>query len=346
MNRLSVKQLHIHVTQGLQRQGAFKKDKQYNQAIDIALNKAVSRIIKDRLIPDQNIPHKFEINQKYVTDIQNLIVLEKELNLVKDTDRSYGVLPYDFSYLLGDNSYTVESCVENYSTQTETKTERVISIPFNTAKVATPYYNTISVAVGATVKSLATSGYVTKEEKVYLVDNVIDLFKQAGQVDVYWETYKGMYRPECFLLVTRTLTLTANITVDGTQPVVETIDSSITVFKSPLFTGAKVVNRDIKADFLFSAISSYYHKPIPTSPVALLSGNSLIAYSSERFLVNRILINYIRKPKLISLSLNQGSELAPSLDEEIGDLAVQILKKQIEDQSYVAEVQDNKGRVE
>ncbi len=345
MNKLSAKQKHIYVTQGLQRQGAFKKDKQYPEAVDIALNKSQARIIKDRLIPDPNVPNKFEINQKFVSDIQNLIVLEKELTIVKDTDRSYGVLPYDFSYLLGDSSYSVESCVEGYTTQTETKSERVISIPFVTQKSAAPYYTAIIVAVNTANKALNTAGYATKEEKVYLIDNIIDLYKQLGQ-EVYWENYKNIYRSECFLLITKDLTLTTNISIDSSNPTLETIDNPVVVFKTPLITGVRVVNRDIKADFLANTLDSYYHKPIPTSPIAVMAGNNLFAYNSERFLVNRILVNYIRKPKAISLSLNQGSELADSVHEEICDLAVQLLKKQIEDPSYVAEVQDNKGRVE
>jgi hypothetical protein len=346
MNKLSVLEKHIYVKQGLQRQGAHKKDKQYNEAVDIALNKAQSRIIKDRLFPDPNIPFKFEINQKFASDIQSLIVTEKDLKIYTDgISKSYGELPYDFSYLLSDKSYVVEDCKAGFKDSTETKSERVIVIPFSSQKSATPYYNKIVASVNTSTKELTTPGFVTKEENVYLVDAVIDLYRQLGVV-VYWETYKDITKPNCLLLVTDDLALTANIQVDELTATTSNIDNAVLRFKTSTGTGVVATNRDTKADFIDSALSSYYHKPIPTSPLSLLTRNRIVVYSTERFLVNRIVLNYIRKPKRISLSLNQGSELAASVHEEICDLAIQLIKKQIEDESYAKDFQDNKGRIE
>lgn len=349
MNKLSVKEKHIYVTQGLQRQGANKKDKQYSEAIDIALIKAESRIIKDRLFPDKNVPYKFEINEKYVSDIQSIIIRNQELVTFKNILESYGVLPYDFSYLLSDTSNIIEDCKEEFTTPTPTelKTERIIIIPFTSSKVSAPYYTKIICKVLATVSdTLNFTGYSTLEEKTYIINNIIRTFKDLGKI-VYWEEYKDIYKSGCFLLPTLDLGVTASISVDdGAYVTTTNIDKQVTTYKSSLSTINIQLNRDIKADFLDSAQSSFYNQSIPISPLSTIANNQILIRNTERFLANKIFISYIRTPRKISLALNQNSELSGTVHEEICDLAIQILKKQIEDESYSKEVLDNKGRIE
>ena len=349
MNKLSVKEKHIYVTQGLQRQGASKKDFQYKEAIDIALIKAESRIIKDRLFPDKNVPYKFEINEKYVSDIQSIIIRNVELVTFKNGNESYGVLPYDFCYLLSDTSNIIEDCKIEFTTPlpTELKTERVIVIPFTSSNSSAPYYTKIVCKVLTTVSpDLVFTGYQTKDEKTYIVNNIIQAFKDLGKI-VYWEEYKDIYKSGCFLLPTLDLGVTASISVDNASYITTiNIDKQVTVYKSSLSTINEQLNRDVKADFLDSAQSSFYNQSIPTSPLTTIANNKILVRNTERFLANKIFISYIRTPRKISLNLNQNSELSGTVHEEICDLAIQILKKQIEDESYSKEVLDNKGRIE
>lgn len=350
MQRLSVKEKHIHVTQGLQRQGAFKKDRQYPQSIDLALTLAQDQIVKARLVPVKDYTdretNKFEINQKYASDINILLKNEILLDTFKRTDvnnRSYGMLPYDFCYLLSDKSYVTEDCKATFKTPTETKTERVISIVFtnNTTK---PFFQSIVVGVGANSKTVTTVGFSTVDERVYVVDLVLAAFKELGVV-AYWEDYKNIHRDKSFLIVTRDLLLPANIAVDGVNSLGVNIDTAETVFKTTLTEGVLALNRDVRADFADSAEFSVYHKPIPTSPIAVLQENRILVYSSERFLVSKIYASYVRKPKRICLALNQGSELSGSVHGEICDVAVTIIKKWIEDNSYPVDAEDVGKRI-
>lgn len=347
MKKLSVKEKHIYVTQELQRQGAFKKDKQHPSAIDLGLNIAQSRIIKARLVQDREVPYRFQINQKFVSDIQAIIVRDKKLTTFNEEEKSYGILPYDFSYLLSDRGIIYEDCQAGFTTSTETKTERVHVIPFTSNKTVSPYYINITISKGTTSKNLTYSGFQTKEERVTLVDEIIKEFKSLGIVDIFWEEYKTIYERNSLLVPTTDLTLTVSMTVDGVPMSTSVKDAAVRVFKTSTETFNQAVGRDIKADFLDSALyTSAYHKSIPTSPITLLADNRLIFYGSKRFLVREIILSYIRKPRPISLLLNQGSELSATVHEEICDMAVQIIKKQIEDPSYGLNVNDNKGRIE
>ncbi len=344
MKRLSVKELHIYVTQGLQRQGSYRKDKQLPQAIDLALCSAEGRLIKSRLFPVDNSPDRFEINQKFSADIQPIVKLGVELNVYKEGTKSLAVLPYDFGYLLSDTSYIIETCQEQFTTPTENKSERVISFPINSSKSSAPYYLNMVIAVNSNNKIITTLGFQSKEEKISIVDSLVSAFKELS-VTAYWERYKDIYRSECLLLVTKDLTLSTGVNIDGGTIVGTNIDNTIIVYKDTLINTKEIVNRGTKLDFLRSAQQSNYHRSEPDSPLSVLADNKIIVAGDERFLANKIVIDYIRRPKRISLSLNQSSELI-SMHEEIGDMAIQILKKQIEDESYQLEVADNKRRIE
>lgn len=347
MNRLSVKDCHIYIEQGLQREGSHRKDKQLPQAIDVALNSAQSRIIRSRIKPDPNNPNRFEINQVFVSDIQMLISLDVEIPVYVDTinKKSYGVLPYDFGYLLSSKSFYIEDCQEGFSIATQSSPERIISIPFTSTKSSAPYYTQVVVGVGANNITINTVGFQSLVENSSLVDDIINAYKNLG-VSAYWETYKDLSIKDNFLIVTRDTSVTATLQVDNTSSTPTNKDSTITVFKTTP-VGKLAANRDLKADFLDSSqLNSKYHKSTPRSPIAALAKNTVQIIGSERFLANRILVSYIRKPKRINLTLNQASELSPSVHEPICDLAIQILKKQVEDQTYPVEVQDNKVRIE
>jgi len=191
----------------------------------------------------------------------------------------------------------------------------------------------------------ACVGYETQLEKVYIVDDIINLYRKLG-VKAYWETYKDLFYKETILIPGFNTGLNPGLIIDGELVTISYEDKVVTTFKTALGDSYKSVNRDTKIDFLDSALVSNYHKSIPVSPVSILTANNLVVYGTERFLVYRILLNYIRNPRQISLSLGYGSELSGAVHEEICDMAVQILKKRIEDESYVVNVQDNKGRIE
>lgn len=345
MIRLSAKEMHIYVTQGLQRRGSQRKDKQLPQAIDVGLNLAQSRIIKSRLIEDINNPLKFEVNQKYVTDIQSIINLDVELPVYKIGTKSYAPLPTDFAYLLSDKSQWIEDCQTGFATAFTDITEYITVVPFKSTKSSPPYFVNLVVSYKTNTKTLTTPGVVTSFENTYLVDIVLSAFRELG-AEVYWEQYKDIIRPDSFILVSRTQGDTGNITIDTATAEVESLTKTINAYTANNLEVQESVNRDTKADFLDMAnLGSNFHKTVPESPLACIASNQLIVLGDKRFLVNKIILSYIRIPKRINLSLGQGSELNGTVHQEICDVAIQILKKQEEDPSYQVEVQDNKGRV-
>lgn len=352
MIKLSAKEMNIYVTQGLQREGSHRKDKQLDQAIDLALNLAQTRLIEYRLKPDNLAPHKFEINQKYVADIQTLIKVDQELAIYFNGVRSYAYLPYDFSYLLSDKSTVVDQCEGAFTNSINNAAkERIIALPFASASSNAPFFQNIAISIsnsgGTQNKTVFNNfeGFATQDEKVFLVDYIIDAFKSLG-VEAYWENYKNFYQADTFYIVSRDLVTTASLTVDNTAAQAVTTDNTISTFTGTQ-TGTVAVNRDTKADFFdIAAYVSKYHKSIPTSPLASMTSNNIVVVGEDkRFLVSKIFVNYIRKPKRINLALNQGSELSATTHQAICDLAVLILRKQLDDVNFPLEVQDSEQRI-
>jgi len=345
MDKLSAKQKHIYVTQGLQRQGSFRKDFQFAGAIDLALNQAQNRLIKDRLVANGEVPYKFQINSKHVSDIQELVKIDRPLLVFKESAtslESYGMLPYDFSYLLGDTSLVTEDCEETFKNPTNNVLETLIPFTFNSNALVGPYYRKIEITVGTQSATYLCDGFTTKLEFVYMIDIVIQLFNSLGVV-AYWEQYKYYYTYNKLVLVTQNPSLVATLKIDDVAINADTtINNPVVVFKNSI-AGYTSVNRDVKTDYLYTSRTSNFHTTSPDSPLSVLVASGIInVFGTKRFLVSQININYIKKPRKISLTLNQGSELSGTVHEEICDIAIQILKKQVADETYPLEVEDNR----
>lgn len=344
---LSVRELHIYVEQGLQRQGAYKKDYQFDAAVDIALTKAQNRIVKDRIVAKDG-SDTFELNAKYTSDIEALIYLNYPISLIK-TAKPFvvsGYLPYNFAYLLGDSSMVLEDCQPEFTTPSPflSTLERCTILSFPNGS-SSPYYKQVVMGVNAASQTINTVGFVSLEEKIYLVDYIVDAFVMMG-VDAYWESYRGLFKPNSFILVSKILSNTYGLAIDGQAASQVIIDRAIDTYIALDTISTEVTNRDLKADLVRNAQQSTYQVTAPDSPISVMNQGSLSIYTNKRFIASKVFIDYIRKPKRISLALGQGCELSDTLHEEVADLAIQLLKKQIEDPSYSQEVQDNVDRIE
>jgi hypothetical protein len=95
---------------------------------------------------------------------------------------------------------------------------------------------------------------------------------------------------------------------------------------------------------LYQGLQNSLYKTRETRPIVDQTGDYFIIYTSENFIVTRLAYDYIRKPKTISLVLNQTCELSPTLHNKLIDIAVEILRLDIKDPSYPLTVQDTQNR--
>jgi hypothetical protein len=342
--RLSIQEAHIYITQELQRQGAYKKDKQFKQATDLAINKALTKFVRGRIKP---LPQadRFEVDETSRNDIQSIIVVNHKLPVFKVNDYYISPLPPNFLYLLNDPSIVLEDCETEFKTATENKDEKLWIIKFADSTIETPpYYKKIVVSNGTLSESVDYAGLSAKEEKYAMVDEIISLFKKIGEL-CYWEKYKDYYYPNTFLIPIIDISKEASLTIDNVKLASTSLLKSNVIIKSGLTQENEIVpNRNTKNDFIASLRNSEYGRSEPDSPLSTVYNDQIIVYGTKRFLISQIFIDYIRQPKPVNLSLEQGFELHPNTHDRICDIAVEIIKKQIEDQSLATNIQHNQIR--
>lgn len=339
---LTVRDMHVEVITQLQRQGAYKKDATFEEWIDLRLNTAQTRLLKSKVIPNPKFPAKFMVDSKTAADIQSIIVPNKKLRVFKDTNtRGYVCLPNDFKYLVNDRSGVIDDCESSFSNPTEeiSYQARVFQL-VDSALSAGPYYKTIKVTKNTVDYSLNyVGGIISKKEKSIFIEPILELFNKAGYAEVYWENYDNIHRPQSFIVIVETLSDNIGLTLDSTSVTPEIISITKTRYKD-LANTKEASNRCYKSDFVHDAIKTKYMRPLPDSPVTTPEENKLFVFTTEKFLVSGIFIDYIREPRRISLPLNRSCEMR-GVHDEICDIAVELMLRDIEAGNYPLKTQDN-----
>lgn len=356
-------EMHIDVDLEAQKIGSSALRKFTDDEIDWLLNREVDRFIKDRIKKDQD-SLGFEATEVDLDSIRTLIVNDQVLPVRKQavTDRTvFAWLPGDYSYLVDDFSIVLQACNNKEYRQGmnfTTSNEYLYVYPINatTLSGAGPFYQSYILKVnGTAVLSAATMpGTTTPDELFTFVDNLMNQLWSLdnGNVTYYWERYGKYYKRGCLIVVSGTrYTLENSISIDGSAPsnATEVIQSYIA---APLIIPADIDERDpvpnrlIKGSARSQVLKSAFAKSRASSPVSSVDGNLLRAYHDTSFIVNSLIISYIRKPRKISLALNTDCDLPEEFHSQIVDRTVTSMKRLTMNPDWQAALQDmmlNKG---
>ena len=359
---MSVQKLHLEVLQRIQEVGSYKKTKFRSEEIDLALNKAMYRLLED------GVEEKFQGTQVNLSHVSALIQKNRVSEVIQPqtTDKlyeenignAYAVVPADLYWTINGRAEVVTNPLNCSTAPTLAKTtygEYVAIVPFP-ALGSAPYFVSTSVT-SSVLGSMYTSpaaiaaGFNNSLAKYVVVDNILDtLQRKYATLQVYWERYRDVYYKDSFIFVGSTdigtITLTSN---SQTSAVVRTINSYqiynralISALASKEVTAPPVkINRE---DVLYQGLQNSFYKTRPSRPIVDQTYDYFIIYTDTSFIVTRFSYDYIRKPRAISLNLGQDCELAPTIHPKVVDLAVEILKLDTKDQSYPATVQDTQLR--
>ena len=349
MRELTPIEMIIEVEQQLQRQASHKRDGLTRDHILWRLNTAQDRFIKYRIKPDKT-GLRFEIDKKSQADLQSLLITNYSLRAIldpKDASRVYSELPSNLAYVVADGSTVVEDSEEIYTSLVEPFTETAVRLPLIDSPLTQPnYYKSFILLLGfSEVSKLTSEGVISKNQKFEFINPLMENWRRAGY-QVYWERYKHLYAPGNFYVVVES-GLLPNLTVDGSLASGGSI--AITGERHKRISGKPIVPNDlVKSDYIREAVrgTNYYLQPIPTAPVSSISDNKIYVYNGKRFLISEILIDYIRKPRQISLLLNRSCELPGSTHEEICSIATEMILGNVESENYQQKVQENVYRLE
>ncbi len=348
----TVKELHIAVRQSLQKVASNQNRNFLDDEIDWALNVNQERYVKSRIKRTEQ-GTGFELDQKLLDDISELVNVSISLPVIKSsTSSGYGVLPTDYFDLVDDKSKIYTDCNSNFNQLTETKTEYISVVRFPNSTKTSNFYDTFKLTVNSQVifnNSDYTKIYYSPFEKFLLVNLLLEdvnvyQFNNTIPVTVYWESYKNLYRPDSFIIVSP-ISISGELIVDSSNAVTFTsTPSTYEVFKS--LSERTIPNRLTNNKFLSLVLNDPFAKSNIDSVVSRTFKDNLEVFFDSTFIISEILIDYVRKPRQISLSLNRMCELRESTHQEIVENTVQYLMLITENPTYQIKNLDNKTNLE
>lgn len=343
----TVKEFHIAIRQALQKVASNQSRNFLDDEIDWALNINQERYIKSKFKKTEQ-GTGYAIDDKSLQDIAEIQVLDYEISTIKNNSESgYVVFPANYSQLINDRSRIYTNCNVDFTLNTTTNTEYIGYAFFPNSTKTSLFYDTFNITLNNTVlfdNSIYSKTYLSPLEKFFLINLVQEDVNRVGDIKIYWESYKAIYRPNYFIIVSQTA-FTGNLTVDSS------ITTSFTSISSVYETYLNKVERTIPNRLTNSAwfsqvMNDPYAKSNPDSIVSRISGNNLYVYFDPTLLITKVVIDYIRKPRQISLSLNRMCELNDSTHQEIVENTVQYLMLVTENPTYQIKQSDNKINLE
>lgn len=360
----SALELHKEVFQGLQTVDAFTQDMFLPEEVDFHLNKQMDSLVAELL--DEG----FADRQLRLDYIQDLVVKNRKLPVfISPTSFYYedgavnAYMPGDYRYLLTRRAKVRETtdCSKFIETMQESK-QTFHFIPLTTEVVTAPFYSKVDLVMmpvsGGDVVIASVSMPVQEKEDTYLI--VKNLLFQANKisatVNFYFEKYSNALKQGEIKLgqfIVHDDSIDTPTTVLGYKILVYPVDTEAT----PIVTASTFINQDIKTWDLENPPTNlgtskwsplnlldnkeYYERqknpfftPKSSEPHLVLADDLLFAYYGKTFLIEELVIDYIREPQPISLAEGQGCELAEDAARLIANRTIEYFKLAIENPNY------------
>lgn len=361
---MNVFEMHISVNQRLQEIASYKRDKFKSEEIDLALNKGMNRLL------EKGIDTKFQDAQINLSHVSALIKKNRVLEVIipgttepvyeEGMDSVYAMAPPDHYWLVNARVERLTdplNCTTAPELGTTTLPEWVAVVPFPAANASAPYFPALTVTSSTlgtlyTAPTAITAGFQNRNSQYVLINNILERLYPHPTLRVYWERYRDTYYQNSLIFVRSSTAGTITISGTGLTPsAVAMTQSSYTIYNRALIANLESVTVGLspvkvqEEDTLYSALKQNSFYNTRKEEISMdQTYDYFLLYRDESFLITRAYIDYIRKPRTISLLLNQNCELADNVHHKIVDLAVEILRLDTKDGAYPQTVEDTQLR--
>ena len=322
-----------------------------------------------RLLED-GVNNKFQTDQINLSHVNALVkknaladvTIPQTNDPVYEGNNVYSCIPPDLYWLINLRTETVINplnCETAPTVPTTTVVEYVNVLKFPTLSGSSPYLANLQITSSTlgvlynTSGAILSAGITNVNSKYVIVNNIIEtLYRyRTGGLKVYWERYRDNYYQDSFIFVSETnpgaITMTSG---SGTQTTSQTTTSYTKYNRGLIPAGSKTEITSSKVtdgQYLYQSLGqNQFYATRKIEPIISQTQDYFIAYTNTSFIVTRMYYDYIRKPRTISLFLNQSCELADTTHPKVVDLAVEILRLDTKDPSYQATVQDTMTRTQ
>jgi len=344
---MNIKEMHVEVHQATQNIAAAVKRKLLPDELDWLLNKGLERFIQSKVKTKKDGSGGYEIDQVDVDAIRTLMVTTELIAAVDADNRYMAQLPGDYAYLISDGSRTLNLC-GTAPTGLVSNSSNILKLKLSkSTKVGTPWFGVLNVTVGADtiemVAKIADEGIAytglpgNGSVELGLVRDVLMWnIRNILGYKVYWERYKNIYAPNTFLIPGEAA---GELVIDATTIPGTVVTEQITQYSTT--TGKFYANRLMPSNKISPLLRTAFYQPSYLSPISELEGNQLIIYADSSFIVNRVAISYVKKPRRLSLVMGQSCDLAPEFHNAVCDLTVEYFKAMTADPNWQVKLQDN-----
>lgn len=287
------------------------------------LNEECKRFIKQRIRPQSNDKSLgFQDDQKRYDDLEVLATPRTLPVYAYDSNSVFAYLPANYFSLTNDRSLSKDLCGISYSPAT-------IAVNIYTTNYKLPInsidlFKTLQVRLNGVVifkvSDYYPNGIPNNSSQFELIAMLIDIINNIPNFEAKYETYLDIYSSGAIIVAsTNNTTFTMNNTYN-ISPVISADLVITTTTKNkidPSLATIEVPNRLTKTSKHHTLLNTNFATTFHYSPISILQKGKIIIYHNKKFILSSINIDYIRRPRKISLSLNQSCELSEDVHDEI-----------------------------
>lgn len=348
---MNIRQMHIAIDLATQKIDSKVKRKFYSSEIDWILNQTISRYVRSQIRVEQR--GGFQTTVIQLDNIRTLLKNDIPLSVYKLSPSEPYVLadlPPDYLHIV-DGYSEVFGCYHEKFNQFKTlsgatKYLYLLSVGA-TPKSAPPYYTDVSLRAGANVL-LSSNDFPQnlqgKDQGFEIEDVIRSLEFLPGNIKVYDQVFGTNYYPGKFIVVSDTAISNVYLAYDGEVYNAQTVEEGRLVYAGITEAGTQAPLRLINSAQRSELQASTFLKSQAITPICTVENGTVKVYCGDKFIVNTVYLNYIRKPRLVSLNLNQSCDLPEETHDKICSLAAEFIKNTIQDPNYEWKLQDNQLR--
>ncbi len=294
----------------------------------------------------------FEDNTTRLSELREIITEVTFNPLIESVKRQYNILPWDYLTFLEAEGEVYYSCTNtDLEFTTTTAPEYIATSSFKTSDFGSPTSTPFSAVklykVIATVPTLifSFSDYsdgLSDIDEIFTVKNkLIHEVNKLSNIKAYWERYRDLYYPDRFIFVSTDATFASNAMRLDYTVTPSAVNTFVTTNYTKVLAGTEAFDtrdsfcRLISSEEVSHLLSNPFGTTSSSSPIISIIGDKLISYINKRFILKGLTLKYLRKPRRMSLPLNQSYEIQDIRAlEKIIDMSVEYLLATVQSQGY------------
>lgn len=337
---MTVKEMHVDVRDQVQRLAANRNRKLQDDQLDWSLNSSQQVLLESAVIPVEG-SGRFQIKPNKNHIVHGLVSGRNTLTAGWVNDHYISLLPSDFWRLLDDGSRVSQLCkgdtkIISYEVMHVTS----VQFPFSTA--SSNYYQSLKLNYNNSTliditnlllqRQKTFTGLPSKEMHFYIRDFLISELTRLG-IRVYWEDFYNIHAPYTLLFVSTSPTVPITLQLDGIDYVGTYQDRTLEIHSSTQLSVLSPNTMTSADKGLATGITPYF-KTSWISPISEQGAGIIATYADTSFIVYSTTINYVRKPRTISLSLGTDCQLSPDVHQELCNRTVEMILNRITDPAW------------